>query len=36
MALLLNVVSRPDSRDPSALPYHEIDYMEAIKVMWQD
>ena len=31
MALLLNVISGPDSRDPSALPYHEIDYMEAIK-----
>ena len=31
MALLLNVISSPDSRDPTALPYHEIDYMEAIK-----
>ena len=31
VALLLNVISAPDSRDPTALPYHKVDYMEAIK-----
>ena len=31
MALLLNVISAPDSRDPTALPYNKVDYMEAIK-----
>ena len=30
-ALLLNVISAPDSRDPTALPCNKIDYMEVIK-----
>ena len=30
-ALLLNVISAPDSRDPTALPCNKIDYMKVIK-----
>ncbi|MBH67138.1 MAG: amidase [Rhodospirillaceae bacterium] len=30
-ALLLNVISAPDSRDSTALPYDAVDYTEAIK-----